>query len=245
MKDGIRASDAWRVWWVTQAGPRHLAESVENQDHASGRRGREMLSLVVADGVGSCSQAREGARAAVSSVVSVGRAIRADGPSGREFATRLMEEWNRRIPAMTRHDHGTTALWCLLPARGLAQFGQIGDGVVAWGLRDGSVHALHWPADRDSFQNETRSISSAVCADDWYLATVDVSLIHWVLCATDGISDDIHPHAWAEFGGQLARLSERFSATTCARVARRMLIDWPRPCHTDDKSLAFALRTAS
>jgi hypothetical protein len=232
---------SWKSWWVSQNGPRHIAMGVGNQDAAAGWKGCDELILTVADGVGACSHAAEGSSAAVAAVVSCGRKRSARAGTIGEFARSVADDWRRRVPPTVRADYGTTCLWCTMPRSGLARFGQVGDGVVAWGQHDGSVNALCWPWERDGFQNETNSVESARSESDWLLAEVDVRLIRWVVCATDGISDDLQPNAWKAFGERLARLSSEVSHRTCRESFRKVLLDWPRPCHADDKSLAFVL----
>ena len=231
----------WKAWWVSQNGPRHVAAGEANQDAVAGWRGRHELVLSVADGVGSCAHAAEGSSAAVASVISRARKRSDHTQTSGGFACSVSDDWRRRVPAAVSADYGTTCLWCMLPRTGVARFGQVGDGVVAWGQHDGTVHALRWPWQNEGFQNETTSIGSARTESDWLLAEVDVRLIRWVVCATDGISDDLNQEAWKAFGARLVESTEKFSARTCRQAFRRVLLDWPRPHHSDDKSIAFVM----
>ena len=111
----------------------------------------------------------------------------------------------------------------------------LGDGCAAAVMRDGSVELLR-DGKEDIFSNMTQSLTERTEASDWTIVGVDESECKAVLLCTDGIADDL-----IDIEGFASNLVEDFCnlpVTTAASEAMSMLLDWPTPKHSDDKTLA-------
>jgi hypothetical protein len=182
----------WRILGASVTGTAHLARGVECDDRhaaypAPDTTAQAPIVLAVADGAGSRPLASAGAQVAVRAVREL--AQRGDGPPhGRAwlreaFDAAWHEIWRRSEESQRPIDeYGTTLSVALIYAEAV-YVGQIGDGVVVVGDRNG--YRTLSPPDRFEYVNETELITDEPCPNLRLDGPLDG--IRSIFLSTDGL----------------------------------------------------------
>lgn len=218
-----------------------MASGNENQDAWGTWSGLVGAVIVVADGVGSVSRAREGARRAVEAGIRGGRAWLTGAAASDEVPGVVTRAWVEGIDG-DLCAHATTCSIAAAACDGRVLVASLGDALACLLLR-GEMQVAH---ERLAFNNETHALSSASVHPRWVTAEHDgFGPSDGVLLATDGVADDLlTDRLQSAFARGRALVDER--GTAGARAALKAeLHDWHTPGHLDDKTVALLLGAAA
>ncbi len=235
----------WHLTTACVAGTKRGGDEARNEDAFACLELGSMIAVIAADGAGSASHARIGARAAVEAA----RAFLVDYPTGTlveaAAAARTALEDRARQDELELAELACTLLVVVADEREI-RVAQIGDGLLVLAESDAIV-SLSPP--RDAYVNETRFVTD----DDWQDALHGQS-IPWsgkgaVLVLTDGV-ELLATQAGVPFPGfvlPLARAASRQDVGDMERsAALASFLRSERVCrHTDDdKTVVIAVRHA-
>lgn len=192
---------------------------------------------MVADGMGSRSAAREGARAAVAACRIAWRYWAAAPQGSAEDLVRLIEVfWRLQLGLIPPEDAATTCLVCALRADGTGVALQLGDGLI--GVREGPGTFRALTPERSTFGSVTRALGTPHGLRDWLMEPVGpLNDGMALLLASDGVSDDLIPEKRSGFVDWL--LEDIAPGQQPGRGLARALRDWPVPKHLDDKTVVL------
>lgn len=236
----------WISFGASEIGPAHIATGKPNQDSWAAFHHFNCDVLVVSDGMGSKDFSEFGSAAACKAVdhavcsgMLSGASLDLNDPGSRElFLNGIRDCWLKDILPLTSDQASATCLFAFR-ANGTIWIGMLGDGCAACVLADGSPKLLQDPKD-ESFSNMTKSLSEKVTPDEWRLMGVSEKKCKAVLLCTDGIADDLtDPEGFV--AGYVESVID-LPVITAAGNASSMLIDWPTPKHSDDKTIACLIR---
>ena len=227
----------WKRAGASVQGPAHRDASLPNQDAWSTFEGPFAHGIVVCDGLGSKPYSHFGSRLACAAVGEAFRIWSREPEATLEELIRLIHAlWNIRVSRYGQRDAATTCLFAAGLISGDLLLGQLGDGMVLLETPNGGIQQVTPP--RDGFLNETTGLGIARSIGEWVTHRQPIEPDTFVMLATDGISDDVRPERlpdWVNYWKtELLPANPRQRA---ARIARE-LENWPRPLHSDDKTLA-------
>lgn len=219
-------------------GPLHQSENLPNQDAWLGGKHSFGSFVVVCDGMGSRTNAQQGARMACRAVHQALRLWCQAEQANLDMLPRLITPlWKLAISPLSAEDCATTCLFALLKPDGRLICGGLGDGLIALKRDEGMQVIL---GERSGFGNETLALGCPHRLENWVLHDVDVGINPVdILLATDGIADDLKPEKLGDF---IQWLGSEFKPVAPARRWRKLayeLKNWPTPKHLDDKTLAL------
>lgn len=236
----------WISFGASEIGPDHIVTGKPNQDSWAAFHHFNSDVLVVSDGVGSKDFSEFGSAVACNAVdyavwssVLSGSSLDLNDASIRErFLNRIRDKWISDILPLSCEQASAT---CLFAFRydGMIWIGMLGDGCAACVLKDGTPKLLQDIED-ESFSNMTNSLSEYVKPTDWKIMGMPERSCKAVLLCTDGVADDL-----ADPEGFVASYVESvfdLPVISAASNASDMLIDWPTPKHSDDKTIACLVR---
>jgi len=237
------ATNRPRTWVIgaSVTGPHHRREGAQNQDAWHAFRRTHGTALVIADGVGSARSAAQGSRLACKAAISVFSALtpRADV---REIAHSISEQWRSMLRGAKPSDFATTLLFAFRFTTGRLLVGGVGDGLAAV-LSPTSEQPCRILFRPGGDFGETFSISSDSDLQNWRIEEFDDSACdHRVLLATDGVSNDLLEHRIMEMTDWL---QTRFQGSSCRAWRtglRELVLNWPTPGSSDDKTIAMMWR---
>lgn len=223
-------------------GPAHARARAPNQDAWCARILQASALAVVADGMGSRSASREGARAAIAACRTAWRHWAASPCGSPEDLVRLIEVcWRLRLGSIPPHDAATTCLVCALRPDGSGVALQLGDGLIGIRQQSGSFRTLS--PERSTFGSLTQALGTPHGLRDWTiepLGPLEEGMA--LLLATDGVADDLIPEKRAEFVDWI--LEDIAPAPAPGRALARALREWPVPRHLDDKTVVMLWETS-
>ena len=229
-------SQTVQMYGASVRGPRNQRDGRANQDawvKASGTFGH---LIGVCDGVGSCSNADVGARAAC-------RALRQaashwpGGSASPKHLVRLVEIlWRLELGNEDATECACTCMFALRSADGGLLLAGIGDGLAM--IREGGKLATFGGRGSGVFGNDTLALGAPHRIDDWWIAARAPSSGRAVVLATDGVADDLENDRRGAFVDWMCgEVGELAPAARWHRL-RRELRQWPVPNHVDDKTIA-------
>lgn len=224
------------VFGASVRGPGHVLTGLPNQDSWAHAKSGDRQILVVSDGVGSCSQSREGSQAACRAVIDAVRRWSSFPEADTETLFGLIHvSWRLRIAPYAPVDCACTCLFAVVDPDGSGLVAQLGDGLVLFSDTLG-LHAP-WMRPEQSFSNQTEALGFTKRISGWKTMTLPAGTRQLVLC-TDGVSDDLMPDSLEQFVGWLtAEICPLPAQTRWQRLASSMR-NWPTPKHQDDKTIA-------
>jgi serine/threonine protein phosphatase PrpC len=233
----------WRSFGASVIGPGHVSTGKPNQDSLASFHHPWGNGVVVSDGLGSKQHSDWGSAAACRAVETAAFALShqtlGDGPVAANLITRVRDEWLRAIEPLDPRDSSATCVFAFVDGQDHLRLGLLGDGAVMAVLRDGSVAAL--TDDKSGgFSNMTSALSPTVTAESWQVTTIPASDCMAVVLCTDGISGDIED--LAGFAQGFSKSFAAMPALAASRRIREVLMTWPVPKHSDDKTLACLVR---
>lgn len=236
----------WCSFGASEIGPAHISTGMPNQDSWASFHHSGYDLLVVSDGLGSKEFSSIGSACVCRAVdYSVCACLQEgcfdiENPDLREsFFDRVRDTWLSLIAPLTPDNASATCLFFLRYGDGKVWLGMLGDGCAAAVLANGTTVVLAEGKD-ESFSNMTESLRRETRASDWKIQGFSEESCVAALLCTDGVADDLvdmegFARAFTDSCGGL-------STVTAASNTADMLIDWPTPKHSDDKTLACMLK---
>lgn len=155
------------------------------------------------------------------------------------FLDEVRDAWLESIKPLSDIDASTTCLFALRDGLGKIWVAMLGDGCAAAVMRNGTVQLLQ-DNKEDGFSNMTQSLLACTKSSDWRIVGADEDDCKAILLFTDGIADDLVDIEG--FAGSLVDDYCSMPATTASSEVMSMLLDWPTPKHSDDKTLGCLFR---
>ena len=176
---------------VSDTGISHSINHIHNQDSVNFCIIDSDFVLAVSDGVGSCTKAARGSRAAVSAGELVFRTIKQEnnllGLS--EIARYVISEWNAQLSNENVNECCAT-LKSVFKIGNKMQLLSVGDGmlVITSGTRKKCA-----PIENDLFANQTNCLHAHVLTTDFWLSEfyIDEDIPFAVFMCTDGVANVI------------------------------------------------------
>ena len=233
----------WISFGASEIGPSHITTGMPNQDSWAAFHHNGCDVLVVSDGLGSKSFSEFGSSMACHAINRVvwqslleKKELNLNDAFGRaSFLNDVRDAWLEGIAPLSAQNASATCLFAFNCSNGMIWIGMLGDGLAAAVLTDGSIKLLQDAKD-EGFSNMTQSLSEKTEPHDWKIAGVPEERCKAVLLCTDGVADDL-----VDSEGFVSGFVDAFCALpviTASSRAADMLIDWPTPKHSDDKTIA-------
>lgn len=239
MTSGDAGRGSVSLWGCTVRGPLHASEHRPNQDAWIARRYAWGGLIAVADGLGSKPLSDLGARAACRACAHAANlCCRGGAIPGEQMARVLLERWLYLLREHKASDCATTCLFAFLQREHLF-LGRLGDGMIAALSPDGSDDVLLVDEKEGSFANFTRSLHAGTKPGEWEFRTLPANRYESVLLCTDGVADDLRDEMRLGFARALTHTYADVPRNEARRELRYHLKHWPRPGHTDDKTIAL------
>jgi|GEM_PF-1840472 len=176
---------------ITDIGDNHRVMLMPNQDSIRFSFYDEDFVLAISDGVGSCSCADIGSKAAVEACIQVFTDFKLRRiPFGRDaIANALLDSWKNLLGDCAPDDCCAT-LKAVFKVGNSIEAISIGDGILAV-TSDGI--GMKSPSEEVSFTNETKCLSSRATPNDFWVADfrLDTYKSYAVMCCTDGVSNGL------------------------------------------------------
>lgn len=239
MMIGSTDSASPELWGCSVRGPSHVREKLPNQDAWLVRRYSWGAVVVVADGLGSCRYSQAGSRAACRAVAYAARHCHLCGDfSPGRLIPLVHERWISLLAGRAARDCATTALFAIRHREKLL-LGRLGDGMIAAAAHNPQNDVLLSDVKTGTYANMTACLRGAIPASEWEIVELSaVDYTHVLLC-TDGIADDLEAGQHVPFARALLSAYAPLPRAVAYRDLRASLLRWPRPGHTDDKTLAI------
>lgn len=248
---------SWAITGASVEGSKRGGDRARNEDtyHCERLGGGEAVAMLLADGAGSATHARAGARLAVSAAREALWAVSQDSFHPEALGDMMLATFARARAALVDHaaargvaveELATTLILVLADARQVS-VAQIGDGLVAVLQDDGSLVSLSPDKDFDGYVNETHFLTQANWRDDLHLRTVAWAGQGAVIALTDGV-ELLATHRGKPLPGfmiPLAKAARRLDVGERQRSeALATFLRSERVCrHTDDdKTVVVAVR---
>ncbi|PKI12711.1 PP2C family serine/threonine-protein phosphatase [Colwellia sp. 12G3] len=216
-------------------GPGHISDNLPNQDAIGHFITGQHWAIVVCDGMGSRVNADIGSVLAVQLIKTVLK--KSDfNASPKTVITEFYQLWLNTLKkrAIKANDAVTTVLIAWGNNKGNFRTFQLGDGVIS------SKQQVYSPESSDDFSNITTGLGLSKDYSDWVVGSGVLSKKNnTLLLMSDGISEDITDHC--AFTEALESYSLNKSSRRVKKHLKNMLINWPTPFHTDDKSLTMVI----
>ncbi len=229
-----------QIYGSSVIGPSHIKAGMPNQDALRMRCAYLSDSIVVADGLGSRNFSHIGSNAVCDSVISCVKRFsqRPHEYTPERFVEAVRSGFLCKIRPHTDYACATTCLiaWRFIDALRLFQ---IGDGLIATILTDGSVAELRDDKE-DSFSNLVDPLTEETKPSAWRMTEYHGDTWRGVLVCTDGVSEDLQDVAG--FVRDIVAENRGRGLHAASRSVRKVLSNWPVPKHTDDKTLACLVR---
>ena len=216
-------------------GPGHIVDALPNQDAVGHYVDKDYWAIIVCDGMGSRPLAHIGARTAIIAIKKILRCSLFNA-TAKSVISDFYNHWIKALKDMNIHpnDAVTTALIAWGDHQGNYRTFQLGDGIICTPSRV-STQALN-----DDFSNVTTGLGLSKKFSDWSIGEGTLSNEGYgILLASDGISEDIVDHC--AFTQALMEYSKNKSPRRIKKHLKHMLVSWPTPNHTDDKSLTMVI----
>ena len=237
----------WISFGASEIGPAHIATGKPNQDSWASFSHGNCDVLVVSDGMGSKDFSEFGSAMACRAVdqavckmlVEEGTASLKDPQSRTRLLDCIRDIWMDGITPLTHHNASATCLFAYSAGDGTVWVGMLGDGLAAAVLNDGSARLLE-DSKEESFSNMTQSLSEKTEPADWKIMGIPANRCKAVLLCTDGVADDLVDSE--SFACGIVDNFCKLPIVTASSEVSNMLIDWPTPKHSDDKTIACIFR---
>lgn len=225
----------WKSFGVSMIGPGHIKNGIPNQDYFMEKHRKHFDCIVVSDGVGACIRSDRGAQVACRAVIDTISAFNVESllTTINLFVDQIKKSFLTGIAPFPSEECAATCLWAIHFA-GKVVLGMLGDGLAACLLKDGTVATLI-DDKTERFSNLVLALSEKVIPENWKYIEIPEEQCRAILLCTDGISDDLD-----DINGFVCGFSNNCinkAKDTNIRTTRNMLLNWPVPKHSDDKTI--------
>lgn len=224
-------------WSATRRGVSHEKEGIPNQDSCMGIHFSWGDFLVLADGVGSCSESEFGSRAACRAAAqAVNMCLRFCGKADFSLILPLLHDlWRVFLKSNSPESARTTCLMAFTWQQKL-HIASIGDGMIAV-CGDTAEQTMVLEDDKeDSFTNITDSLGHSFDPSVWHTLVLEQNAWRGVLLCSDGISEDYKTETRPLFAWSIMKHFSSMSPPH-RRWALQKVLKREAPGHRDDKTM--------
>lgn len=216
-------------------GPGHIKDDLPNQDYAYIGFVGKFLLVMVCDGLGSHLHSDYGSRILCNLFPNCFLEWSKYSPNKIDDLLKLLQSrWLIRTRKMGAETCGCTCQFAILNPKGKGWIAQLGDGMTLVRHKD---EIAKFTEKKIGYGNETLAMGDGNLQPHWRKSKIDVSTSgDRLLIMTDGISEDILPHAEGRFISTFDRFFNK-SRSKGQNNLTKELIDWPTPHHLDDKTI--------
>ncbi len=218
---------------LSDIGTVHKSNGYPNQDAVDFHCTGDSFVLAVADGVGSCKKADQGAKNVIDSSIKLFHEVRKGSVvfEASVLAEKFLEFWLGFITNGRIDDYCTTAKVVIKIGDQIKAL-SIGDGFVA--ISSGDTQVLS-PLEESYFANETMCLSSRLTVSHFWTADLDLepSKSYVVFCCTDGVADCILPGREMQL---VQAIEKDITVGDLRKVLEAFIADISNYCQ-DDKTL--------
>lgn len=229
----------YKMLGASVAGPSHVQEGSQNQDAFQMMKGNGYIIAVVCDGMGSASKGREGAEAAVQSVLEAMKIWIAAKVQNTERLLKLIHQiWNIKVDQWGGRESATTCLFAILKDDGSGYLARLGDGLIL--AKTSGTGTIRLAEDKQGFANETRALGTVTDLKHWEIKQFEgFQKGDSIMLCSDGISEDIEPGKELGFMQHLKETYGNRWIWCAQRSLTRDLNNWPTDKHSDDKTICL------
>lgn len=230
----------WKSFGASVIGPAHVANSKPNQDAWLSFHRVWGDGIVASDGLGSKPFSHVGSRTACLAVMHAFHGCK-ETPNidCAVLVDCIKNKWISLLAPLVPDDCAATCLFAGRINDGMVHLGMLGDGLAAVVKGDGTVVTL-CDDKSQGFSNITAALSPDVTVQDWRWLILPEEDCQSIILCTDGVADDLSDVIG--FVKEFCEAYRRLSSPSAARRLREMLEKWPRPGHSDDKTIAYLFR---
>lgn len=154
-----------------------------------------------------------------------------------DFLQQLYFRWYELIAPHEAKECNTTCLFAVhWPKLHIVLIGLLGDGMVA--IHSHNQTHLLFEADNKAFANFTYGLGNVLNFNLWRLMWIHEEQLNAVMLTTDGVADDLQHELKPLFVSDILHGSLSLSYAEFYKDLEQMLINWPTPMHSDDKTIA-------
>lgn len=229
----------WNSFSAKQIGPLHIKQNLPMQDSLKFKSFSWGFVAVVSDGLGSKNFSHIGSAAVCSSVCKWAKMwLKHKEYCFNDVLRFIYSDWVMKVAPRIPSVCACTVLICIC-IKGNLFFAQMGDGMICINSANETQFASDYIIDdkSDSFSNMTDAFSNNFDINKFITKTIDSKYVKSIVMTTDGISDDLKPATRMDFVKSLSDECAANSRRSNNRMLNKMLVDWPVPKHSDDKSI--------
>ena len=229
-------SGSWHCIGASVIGPGHIRNNLPNQDAWLYEHTSSLDCAVVADGLGSKQNSDVASQGICKSVIRASKCLEEssnDHFDPPEFLLKAMSFFAEEVNGFSRKDCATTCLICLR-FNGKIHLAMLGDGLLAAMLETGEIVIIE-DDKSDSFSNMVSALDPESVETDWLYREIDENDCKAILLCTDGVGDDL-----VDVSGFFKEFLDAFAPfekSIASQKVQEMLMNWPVPRHSDDKTL--------
>ncbi len=231
----------WNSWGMTVTGSSHIKMNIPNQDAWLSKHFSWGDVIVVADGLGSHQDSDIGAKAICRAVVSIAKIYSYFQYINIErLLKRIHSKWLEELKETLPSKSSSTVLFVIRYKKETI-ISQLGDGLIM-GFSENENSFIIQEDKKESFSNMTHGLRKNFNLKYWKIERFKtINFKTFILC-TDGISDDLVINRELEFGKELYKSNKKYSKKRVEKSLKKMLMNWPVPNHSDDKTIACLYR---
>ena len=238
---------SWRTFSAEQIGPLHIKQNLPMQDSHLVKFYSWGFVAVVSDGLGSKKYSHIGSNSVCKSVCKWAKIwSKHKELCFNDILRFIYSDWVLRVSPKVPSDCACTVLICIC-IHNTVFFAQMGDGMICLNSKDESLYSSDFIVDdkSDSFSNVTDAFSNTFDLNKFISKKIDAKYLKSIVMATDGVSDDIKPELRMDFSKSISDECYLKSSRKNNKMLKKMLLEWPVPKHSDDKTIVVILNSAS
>lgn len=228
----------WECVGVSRQGRAHIRQEIPNQDSWLCRREGNIVAAAVADGMGSCPRARQGAEATCLALTE--SAVRKDWINSPEMMLQNAVELRGDMLDGNFNDADSTGLIAAFSLEYVLA-AQVGDGVIVVLDSKGYPVCLLEDEKNDGFANQVQGFGYGLCGVPWKYDLWSARDIGGVLMCTDGV-DLSSSGDYCALAADIRDAALNCSAAELMEEIGSLLDSWPMDGNQDDKTLVFLYR---
>ena len=228
------------VCGVSVTGPSHRLRKIPDQDSFMIVNKKYRL-FAVSDGMGSKPFADIGSRAACIAVAfETERFMQSKkNISLEQFLSNIVRTWKLFVQPHDPKECSATCLF-LLATKHRILTARLGDGMICLlGGKSGRNILVSDPKDSE-FSNVTSSLSDRAAVREFACSVYGRAEFKGAVLTTDGISSDLQAGLELPFAEDLFSEVKKLHLKQREPFLRNLMINWPVPHHTDDKTIIVA-----
>lgn len=233
----------WEAFSAAHIGPLHIKNNLPMQDSHIFKEYSWGFVSVVSDGLGSKKYSHIGSAAVCKSVCKWANIwSKHKELCFNDILRFIYSDWVMRVSPKVPSDCACTVLICICIKKTIF-FAQMGDGMICINSADESLFSSDFIIDdkSDSFSNMTDAFSNNFDLSKFITKKLETKYVKSIVMATDGISDDLKASLRISFSKSISEECAANKRRKNKKTLDDMLIDWPVPKHSDDKTIVVII----